>query len=118
MDQTPCNLPQKISETKNQRDHETTLPNVYNSKTEQNYKDVYNDFISKAPKKFITYFNRTWHDKEFYKHWTCMNRDSDFGNWVTNNCTEGYISKDPTNDRKAQSKAKCFLERHYKSFAC
>jgi hypothetical protein len=69
------------------------LYRLYNSKTEQIYSDVYKEFITKAPTKFIEYFNKTWHDKEFYKSWTCINRDSDFGDWVTNNCTEATFRK-------------------------
>src|SRR3569833_2896175 len=66
---------------------------MYSCKTIAQYKAEYAHFLTLCKSQpFIEYFIRTWHNNEFYLHWTCIYRGHSYSDWCTNNVCEGMFS--------------------------
>lgn len=71
------------------------LYELYNSRTDKEYNDRFEMFqqTSSIPDEFLTYFLDTWHLKKFYRKWTCIERQSCYADWATNNATESVFRR-------------------------
>jgi hypothetical protein len=70
------------------------LYKLFSSKTNGEYEERYKELLGlKPPKKFMEYYNEQWNKNNFFEHWTCINRESTFGDWATNNSTEAMFRK-------------------------
>jgi hypothetical protein len=67
------------------------LYKLYACRTKDEYKKRYHDLQEFAPDEFMEYYNREWHNEDFYKRWTCIKRESTFSDWATNNITEAMF---------------------------
>jgi hypothetical protein len=73
--------------------HLEMLYKLYNSRNDRQYEDNLKELKEKGDEDFIKYFEKTWNTRNFYKAWTCINRQCSFGDWVTNNCCEATFKK-------------------------